>query len=101
MVKIIHNEEEFSKETGGESAIVDFSATWCGPCQMLKPLIEKVAEEHPELNILSLDVDEVPNPCQKYGVFSIPTLIVFKDGKEIKRNVGYMAEGNLKKFLGI
>ena len=101
MVKIIHNEEEFNKEIGSESAIVDFSATWCGPCQMLKPLIEKVAEEHPELNILSLDVDEVPSPCQKYGVFSIPTLIVFKDGKEIKRNVGYMAEGNLKKFLGI
>ncbi len=100
MVKIIHSEEEFNKEIAN-GAIVDFNATWCGPCQMLKPLIEKAAEEHPELNILSLDVDEVPSPCQKYGVFSIPTLIVFEGGKESKRNVGYMAEGSLKKFLGL
>ncbi len=101
MIKAIHNAEEFAKETASGKAIVDFSATWCGPCQMLKPLIEKVADEHPELKILSLDVDEVPSPCEKYGVFSIPTVIVFEDGKETKRNVGYMAEANLKKFLGI
>ena len=100
MVKIIHSKEEFEKETS-QDAIVDFSATWCGPCQMLKPLIEKVAEEHPELSILSVDVDEVPSPCEKYGIFSIPTIIVFKDGKEAKRNVGYLAEPNLKKFLGL
>ena len=101
MVKIIHNQEEFDKESKGAEAIIDFSATWCGPCQMLKPLIEKVSEEHPELNILSLDVDEVPSPCEKYGVFSIPTIIIFKDGKEAKRNVGYLSEANLRKFLSL
>ncbi len=100
MVKIIHSADEFNNEIKGE-AIVDFNATWCGPCQMLKPIIEKIAEEHPELNILSLDVDEVPSPCEKLGVFSIPTVIIFKDGKEVKRNVGYLPEAGFKKFLGI
>jgi thioredoxin 1 len=69
--------------------LVDFTATWCGPCRMLGPILEQVAEENNgEFDIVKIDVDECEDLAREFGIMSIPTLIVFKDGKPIKREIG-------------
>lgn len=70
--------------------LVDFWATWCGPCQMAGPVLEELSDEYKgKVDILKLDVDANPQSTGKYGVMSIPTTILFKDGKEIARQVGF------------
>ncbi len=68
--------------------LVDFWATWCGPCQMLGPVLENIAEEHPDFNICKVNVDEEPELAARYGIMTIPTMIVFKEGKEIDKLIG-------------
>jgi thioredoxin 1 len=71
--------------------LVDFWATWCGPCKMLSPLVEQIATEIPEkLTVVKMDVDENNATSSQFGIMSIPTLILFKDGKPVKQMVGYM-----------
>lgn len=85
------NEESFQQALGTNRLMaVDFWATWCGPCRMLGPVIEQLAEEYEEQEVVigKVDVDENPALAQQYGVMSIPTVIFFKDGKEIERKVG-------------
>jgi len=80
--------------------LVDFWAVWCGPCQMMGPIIEELAEEMKDkYKIGKLNVDENRETASKYGIMSIPTLIIFKDGKEVKQLVGVQAKGNLKEEL--
>lgn len=70
--------------------LVDFWATWCGPCQMAGPVLEELSEEYKDkVLVMKLDVDENPNTSSKYGVMSIPTTILFKGGKEMGRQVGF------------
>ena len=69
--------------------LVDFWAVWCGPCQMQGPVIEEAAEAYPEIKVGKLNVDEQGAVAQKYGVMSIPTLIVFKGGEIYKKAVGF------------
>jgi thioredoxin 1 len=61
--------------------LVDFYATWCGPCKMIAPILEEIAEEHPEYVIAKVNVDEEPELAKQFGIYSIPTLIVFKNGQ--------------------
>ena len=69
--------------------LVDFWAEWCGPCRMVGPIVDEIAEEHNgKLKVLKLNVDENPGTAREYGVMSIPTLMVFKDGEADKRIVG-------------
>ena len=68
--------------------LVDFWAEWCGPCRMVSPIVDEIAEEEPGLKVVKLNVDENPNAARQYGVMSIPTLLVFKDGEPAKRIVG-------------
>lgn len=69
--------------------LVDFYATWCGPCRMLTPILEQVIEESKdEFEIFKIDVDECEDLAREYGIMSIPTLIVFKDGKQVKKEIG-------------
>ncbi len=69
--------------------LVDFWAEWCGPCRMVGPIVDEIASEHGDsLKVLKLNVDENPNTAREYGVMSIPTLLVFKDGQADKRIVG-------------
>jgi thioredoxin 1 len=78
--------------------LVDFWAEWCGPCKMIAPILEKIAEEYPDsLKIAKLDVDNNPETMMKFGVQSIPTLILFKDGEPVERLIGYMPK---EKLLG-
>ena len=72
-----------------KTALVDFYADWCGPCKMVSPIIEEIANERTDIVVGKVNVDESPRLAMKYNVNSIPTLIVFKDGAEINRIVGY------------
>lgn len=79
-----------------EKVLVDFYANWCGPCRMLSPELEKISDE---IKILKVNVDENQDLAKYYGVMSIPCIILFEDGKEIKRNIGFMPEGKLREFI--
>ena len=80
--------------------LVDFWATWCGPCRMVAPIVEEIATEQGEkLKVVKLDVDQNPQVAQQFGVMSIPTLIVFKDGQPAKRLVGAKPKGALLEEL--
>ena len=93
MALIHFNEEGFDKALSSDKLMmVDFWATWCGPCQMLGPVIEQLAEEYEEQDVIigKVDVDENPELARRYGVMSIPTVIFLKDGEEFDRKVGAM-----------
>ncbi|MBR2256195.1 MAG: thioredoxin [Blautia sp.] len=81
----------------GKPMLVDFWATWCGPCKRQAPILAELAEEGYAIG--KVDVDENPDLAQKFGVMSIPTMIIFKDGKEEKRLVGLTAKDVLKEML--
>ena len=89
MLKHIKDSAEFNNETAKGKVLVDFFATWCGPCKMLSPILEKVASEHEDLTVLKVDVDEVGDVAAQYGIRSIPTLILFEDGKAVDMKLGY------------
>ena len=83
----------------GKPVLVDFNATWCGPCRMLKPTLEAVAAERPDVEIVGVDVDENMDLAQEYEVYSIPCLVLFKDGAEADRSVGLLPKEALLDFL--
>ena len=88
----------FDEKTKKDRVLVDFHATWCGPCKMLGLVLEKFDDEN-IVPILKLDVDEAKDVAEKYKVFTIPTLIIFENGKEIKRKVGYQSLDELRKWV--
>ena len=98
MIKHIGSVDEFKKEIMSGTVLVDFYATWCGPCQMLSPLIEELDKKH-NIKILKVDVDEVGDLAREFRVMSIPTLVVFKDGKMTKREMGYMPLSRLESLI--
>lgn len=80
--------------------VLDFYADWCGPCQMLKPIIEQVEKEHPEIEFEAINIDDQPELAEKYGVMSIPTLVVM-DGDEIKETlIGLKSKTEIEKAIG-
>ena len=94
--------DNFSREVieSKKPALVDFYAQWCGPCQMASPIIDKFAEEFKDKVVIGkVDVDEARDLAQKHEVMSIPTIIVFKDGKEIDRKVGFPGEAGLRNLI--
>ena len=80
--------------------LVDFNASWCGPCRMLKPIIDSVSEEKKDYKFVSVNIDNNEELAEEYGILSIPCLIIIKDGKEVNRSVGLLPKEELEKFLG-
>ena len=92
-------DNDFDKEVlkSEKPVLVDFWATWCGPCKMIAPILEEIAKDHGDkLKIVKLDVDANTITAQKYGVMSIPTLILFKGGEPADKYVGYMPRTQLE-----
>lgn len=92
------NEEVLQSE---KTVLLDFWAAWCGPCQMMSPVVEALAEEHPEIKVGKVNVDEELKLAAQYGVISIPTFVVIQDGKVLRTAVGAMPKEDLEKLAGI
>lgn len=100
MVKDV-NKDNFEKEVLENKGLVvcDFNADWCGPCRMLRPIIDEVSEARAEAKFVSINIDDEDELAYKYGVSSIPCLVLFKDGKEISRSVGLISREKLEEFI--
>ena len=95
-------DETFNQEVlkSGTPTLVDFWAVWCGPCRMVAPVVDEIAREQGgKLKVMKLDVDENQNTAMAYGVMSIPTLILFKNGQPVERIVGFRPKGDMEKKL--
>lgn len=94
------DDENFSSEVAKGVTLVDFFADWCGPCRMMTPIIEEIASSlSGKIKVGKLDIDSSQKTTAQYQVTSIPTLILFKEGKEVKRVVGLKDADSLKKLL--
>ncbi|MBQ1505993.1 MAG: thioredoxin [Erysipelotrichales bacterium] len=92
--------EDFKEAIKEGVTLVDFFATWCGPCKMLSPVVEQLAEEMGDrANFFKVDVDEADEIAAEFGIMSVPTLIVFKDGEPVKKSVGFQPKPVLKAML--
>ena len=80
--------------------LVDFWAAWCGPCRMLSPVVDEIAEETASIKVGKVNVDEQPALAEQFGVSSIPTLILFKDGKAVETSVGVRPKAAILAMLG-
>lgn len=89
-MEITITKDNFEKEVlkSDKPVLVDFFATWCGPCKALMPTVDEIANEHPEIKVGKIDVDEEMELARQFKVFSVPTLIAFKDGNILKQMVG-------------
>ena len=99
MLKHINNVAEFDEAIKEGKVLVDFFATWCGPCKMLSPVLEQLAESNPDLLVLKIDVDEVGPLAARFGIQAIPTLILFKDGRQVDKRMGYQNLNQLSAFI--
>ena len=99
MLKHINNAAEYDEAIKEGTVLVDFFATWCGPCKMLSPVLEEVAEENPNINVLKIDVDEVGELAARYGIQAIPTLMLFKNGQRVETRMGYQNKNQLLAFI--
>ena len=99
MLKHINSAAEFDAAIKEGKVLADFFATWCGPCKMLSPLLEEIAEENPDLLVLKIDVDEVGELATRYGIQAIPTLMLFKNGQRVETKMGYQNKNQLVAFI--
>ncbi len=79
--------------------LLDFYADWCGPCRMVAPILEEIAAEHPEYKVVKVNVDDEPALAERYGIMSIPTLIVFKDGEAVNKIAGALPKAQILAML--
>ena len=95
------NEQNFSNFVSHSDLpiLVDLWAEWCGPCKMLSPIIDEIADEIKEAKICKINVDEQPELAVRFNVMTIPTLIIFKEGKEVKRNSGFIPKEEVLEFI--
>ena len=93
-------QENFDEKTSKGTVLVDFFATWCGPCRMLSPILEQVADEVGEdVRLYKVDIDECLDIAKKFGVTSVPTMVVLKDGAEVQRLIGLRQKAQILDVL--
>lgn len=93
------NLESFEEIKNEKIALVDFYADWCGPCRMLAPVIEEIAGERPDITVAKVNVDDAPEIARKFGIVSIPTVIIFKGGEIAKRVTGVRPKAQLLSLI--
>ena len=93
--------ENFAAEVLGsdKTVLVDFWASWCGPCKMLSPMVEQIAEERPDVKVCKINVDDETELAEQYGVMSIPNLIVFQNGEKVNSSVGVVPKAKILEML--
>ncbi len=91
--------EDFNKKIAEGITVVDFFAVWCGPCQIMKPVLHKLAAEMNEVNFMAVDVDKFSDIAAKYEVMSIPTFVIYKDGQALLAKNGAMSEADLRSWI--
>ncbi len=96
MLKKLTNDDDFNKIIEKGTWLVDFSATWCGPCRMLEPVLEEFSKDN---QVLQVDIDQFSELTSSFGIMSVPTLIVFKDGEKIVQDVGYRSIDQLNELV--
>ena len=101
MIIHVKSYDEFKNLIASSDCFVDFFATWCGPCKMLTPVIEEMDEKGAfgDVKILKIDVDEVGPLAARFGIQAIPTLILFKDGQQVDKRMGYQNMNQLLAFI--
>lgn len=95
----ILNSSEFDNAIASGVVLVDFYADWCGPCKMLSPIIDEVAEENTDIKVVKVNVDDAQDLAMKYQVMSIPTLVVIKNGEEVNRSVGLIDKAQVLNLI--
>ena len=102
MAAIVITKENFDSEVlkAEGTVLVDFWATWCGPCRMLSPIVDEVASERPDVKVGKINGDEQPELAQQFGIMSIPTLLVFKNGEKVQESVGLIPKEKVEALLG-
>ena len=98
MIKKITN-NDISQVLKSNAAVVDFSATWCGPCKMIEPVLEELSEEMGDIEFYNADVDENMDIAMNFGIQSIPAVLIFKNGKQIDSSIGFLPKPQLKDFI--
>lgn len=95
------NKESFEAEVlkAEKTVLVDFFADWCGPCKMLSPVIDQIADEQSDIKVCKVNVDDEPELAMKYGVMSIPTLVVIRNGKEVNKSVGLVSKEEILELI--
>lgn len=102
-MKIIEiNNDNFEKEVleSKQTVLADFNADWCGPCRMLRPILDEISSENDNVKIVSINIDDLDELAEKYSVSSIPCLILFKNGEEVSRKVGLQPKDDIISMIG-
>ncbi|WP_295632952.1 thioredoxin [Mitsuokella sp.] len=102
MTPVVITKDNFESEVlkAEGTVLIDFWATWCGPCRMLSPIVDKVASEHTDVKVGKINVDEQPELAQQFGIMSIPTLIVFRNGQKVNESIGLIPKEKVEELIG-